>query len=62
MCLLVRRLAVNVPLLLDASWLERVYRAVAWQCFDQICYNTISFGIYVPYVALTHSYVGRFHF
>jgi hypothetical protein len=41
MCLLGRRLAMNVPLLLDASWLERVYRAVAWQSVDQIRYNTV---------------------
>jgi hypothetical protein len=39
MCLLGRRLAMNVSLLLDASWLERVYRAVAWQSADQIRYN-----------------------
>jgi hypothetical protein len=40
MCLLGRRLAMNVPVLLDASWLEHVCRAVAWQSVDQIRYNT----------------------
>jgi hypothetical protein len=39
MCLLGRRLAMNVPLFLDAIWLERVYRAVGWQSVDQIRYN-----------------------
>jgi hypothetical protein len=36
---------MNVSLLLDASWLERVYRAFVWQNVDQIRYNII----FVPY-------------
>jgi hypothetical protein len=47
MCLLGRRLAMNVLLLLDASWLELVYRAFAWKSVDQIRYNII----FVPYHA-----------
>jgi hypothetical protein len=39
MCLLGRRLAMNAPLLLDASWLEHVYRVIVWQSVDQIRYN-----------------------
>jgi hypothetical protein len=30
---------MTVPLLLDASWLERFYRAAAWQSVDQIRRN-----------------------
>jgi hypothetical protein len=39
MCFLGRRLAMSVSLLLDASWLERVYRAIVWQSVDKFRYN-----------------------
>jgi hypothetical protein len=41
MYLLGRRVAMNAPLLMDASWLERVYRAVAWQNVHQIRYSIV---------------------